>query len=222
MFTKADVGHVVGSFEQRIMLKRFPGKPIRNIPLYIYKMLPENIEKDFSKRKDIVFVSGFNHAPNKDGVIWFAKEVFPKVVEKYPDIIWHIVGSNVPDEIIRLGSRNIKIDGFLSDEQLEALYRSCRLAVVPLRYGAGVKGKVVEAAYNQIPLVTTSIGGEGLDKSVGAFLVEDDAMKMSVVINAVYSDFNRLRKISDSGKVFIEKYFTLDRAKEVILEDMGD
>lgn len=220
LFAKADVGHVVGSYEQKVMQEAFPDKPIRNIPLYIYENMPENIEKDFSRRRDILFVGGFNHTPNIDAVLWFAKEVFPKVLNKYPEIVWHIVGSNAPEEIQQLASEHIVLEGFVSDEQLEKLYRNCRLDVVPLRYGAGVKGKVVEAGYYQIPLVTTSIGGEGLDDTVGAFVMEDDADNMANLIIDLYTNYDELRKMSDSGKVFIEKYFTLQVAQNVLLQDL--
>ncbi len=220
LFDKADVCHVVGSYEQEVMQKVFPGKPIRNIPLYIYERVPESIQKDFSKRKDIIFVGGFNHKPNVDGVLWFANNVYPKIVEKHPDIIWHIVGSKVPSEIKALGNRNIVIEGFVSDEKLEQLYRECRLAVVPLRFGAGVKGKVVEAAYYQIPMITTSIGGEGLDDTVGAFIMEDDPDRMAELVASLYTQFDVLRTMSDAGEEFINKYFTLEVAESILLEDM--
>jgi glycosyltransferase involved in cell wall biosynthesis len=93
--------------------------------------------------------------------------------------------------------------------------------VVPLRFGAGVKGKVVEAAYNQIPIVTTSIGGEGLDNSFGAFIIEDNAEKMSEIIIKLYLDYSKLKQMSDSGKKLIEKYFSINRAKEVLLKDIN-
>lgn len=220
LFSKADVGHVVGSYEQKIIQKEFPDKPIRNIPLYIYEEMPEGIEKDFSKRKDILFVGGFNHHPNEDAVLWFGEKVYPHIVKKYPDIKWHIVGSNAPDTIKNLKSDNVILEGFVSDEELEELYRKCRLVVVPLRYGAGVKGKIVEAAYYQIPVVTTSIGGEGLDASAGAFVMEDDAEKMVILLEKLYTDFERLREMSDAGQRFIQKYFTLDAAEEVLLKDL--
>ena len=66
LFREADVGHVVGSYEQEVMQKAFPDKPIRNIPLYIYEALPKRIEKDFSRRKDLLTVGGFGHRPNID------------------------------------------------------------------------------------------------------------------------------------------------------------
>lgn len=220
LFTKTDVGHVVGSYEQGIMQKAFPDKPIRNIPLYIYDDILTDINKNFAERKDLIYVGGFGHAPNVDAVLWFGKEVFPKVLEKYPDMRWHVVGSKAPKEVEDLASENILIDGFLSDEDLHALYRVCRLAVVPLRVGAGVKGKVVEAAYYQIPLVTTSIGGEGLDTTVGNMILEDDADKMATAICELYEDYDRLKVMSDAGVEFISKYFTEEEAERVLREDM--
>ena len=95
------------------------------------------------------------------------------------------------------------------------------LQIVPLRFGSGVKGKIIEAAYNQIPIVTTSIGGEGIDNSFGTFIIEDDAEKMSEVIIKLYLDFSKLRQMSDSGKKFIETYFSINRAKEIIMKDIN-
>ena len=100
-------------------------------------------------------------------------------------------------------------------------YCNIIIKVVPLRFGAGVKGKIVEAAYNQIPIVTTSIGGEGLDNSLGAFIIEDDAEKMSEIIIKLYVDYSKLKQMSDSGKKFIETYFSNNRAKEIIMKDIN-
>lgn len=221
LFGKADVGHVVGSYEQEIMQKAFPHKPIRNIPLYIYDHLLSDINKDFSKRNDILYVGGFGHPPNIDAVLWFAKEVFPSVISKNPEIKWHVVGGKVPKEIEQLASNNIIIEGFVPDEYLENLYRTCRLAVVPLRFGAGVKGKVVEAGYFQIPLITTSIGAEGLNIDDGSMLIENDAQKMAELIECIYSDYDKLRELSDNGLNFIRKYFLLSEAERVIRLDVN-
>lgn len=221
LFSKADVGHVVGSYEQEIMQKYFPEKPIRNIPLYIYENTPDDINRDFASRKDIMYVGGFAHAPNIDAVMWFATEVFPKVVKNYPEIVWHVIGSNPPPEVQGLASANIIIDGFVSDEELEVFYRTCRMAVVPLRYGAGVKGKVVEAGYYQIPLVTTTIGAEGISTEEGSMKVVDDADKMAELIIELYDDYEELKRMSANGKPFIENHFTLQTAKSIIDCDLS-
>lgn len=220
LFEKADVGHVVGTYEQKLIQEKFPDKPIRNIPLYIYDHLADGIEKDFTKRKDILFVGGFNHKPNIDAVLWFADSVFPVLLEQYPEMIWYIVGSNPPAEIRRLANANIVVEGFVSDQKLEKRYRQCRIVVVPLRYGAGLKGKIVEAAYFQIPVVTTDIGGEGFDATVGSFVVENDAGKMAELIGRLYMDYELLKQMSDMGSALIQKYFMFDRAKAILAEDM--
>ena len=110
--------------------------------------------------------------------------------------------------------------GYLSDKDLKSLYQKCRIAIAPLRFGAGVKGKIVEAAYNQIPIITTSIGAEGLDNSLGVLLIEDDALKMAQLICSLYDDIEKLKKISYLEKIFIEKYFTPERAKKILLKDI--
>lgn len=220
LFGKADVGHVVGSFEQGIVQAAFPGKPIRNIPLYLYEKLPEDIGKDFARRRDLLYVGGFAHPPNTDAVLWFAKEVYPKVLERYPDMRWHVVGGNPPLEVQDLASEHILIEGFLPDGELEKRYRSCRMSVVPLRYGAGVKGKVVEAAYYQIPLLTTSIGAEGLSREEAFLRVEDTAEGFAEAICSLYGDYPKLREMSDNGVRFIEKYFTLAEAERVLRLDV--
>lgn len=220
LFREADVGHVVGSYEQKIMQDAFPGKPIRNIPLYIYEELPKGIEKDFSKRKDLLYVGGFGHHPNVDCVLWFGREVFPRILEREPEIVWHIVGNKPPEEIQTLAGEHIVIHGFVPDEELEALYRRCRMAVVPLRYGAGVKGKVVEACYYQIPLVTTTIGAEGLSMEEEAMLVEDDGGKLAEMICNLYTNPRELRRLSDNCEKFIRNHFMLEEAERVIRQDI--
>ena len=101
IFSKVDVIHVVGSFEQKYLKERYKNKIIRNIPLFFYSNHLSNIEKNFSKRKNIVFV-GSSHTPNIDGVLWFYNEVYPNIINKFPDIIWYIIGSNENDKIKRL------------------------------------------------------------------------------------------------------------------------
>ncbi|MFA9375920.1 MAG: glycosyltransferase [Lachnotalea sp.] len=216
LFNKADVIHVVGSYEQQVIQKEVKDKPVRNIPLYIYETILEDINKDFSERQDIIFVGGFGHPPNIDAVLWFSKEIFPKILEKHPEVKWYVVGSKVTPEIQALNSEHIIIKGFVPDDELDQMYRACRMAVVPLRVGAGVKGKVVEAAYYQIPLVTTSIGGEGLSAEEGAFLMEDEGDKMAQIINELYDDYDRLNEISDNGIKFIQKYFMLSEAERIL------
>ena len=220
IFSKADIIHVVGIYELNILKEKYKSKIIRNIPLFFYDKLLKNIEKDFSKRKDLIFVGNFLHSPNVDAVLWFYNEIFPEIVEKFPDIIWHIIGAKNGELISKINTKNVKFEGSLSDEDLLSLYQKCRISIAPLRFGAGVKGKIIEAAYNQIPMITTSIGGEGLDNSYGAFIIQDDAKKMSKIICELYTNYSKLKKMSDSGKLFIKNYFSKKAAKKILMKDI--
>ena len=217
IFSKVDVIYVVGGYEYNILKNQIQNKIVRNIPLYIYENQYKNIEKNFSKREGLIFVGGM-HDTNIDAVNWFSKEVYPLILDKYPDMIWYIATNNIY-EIKNIESKNIKILYKLSDEELHLYYQKARIAIAPLRFGAGVKGKVVEAAYNQIPMVTTSIGAEGLDKSIGSFVIVDSSEKMAEIICELYLDFPKLKKMSRSGKLLIYRYFSKKLAKEILLKD---
>ena len=195
---------------------------IKLLGIFLYFFMKSkliNIEKDFSKRKDIIFVGRFSHSPNVDAVMWFNGEIFPKIIEVFPNIVWYIIGNDANYEIKRLRSKNINIIENMSEEKLFHLYQKCRIAIAPLRFGAGVKGKIIEAAYNQIPMITTSIGAEGLPQSE-AFIIENEPKKIADIICKLYTDYEKLKKMSDSGGIFIEKYFSKSKAKEIIIKDL--
>lgn len=216
IFQKTDVIWVVGSYEQEIVAKQFPNKLVMNIPLYIYEKPKDEPARSFEERRDMIFVGGFGHPPNRDCVLWFAREVFPAVLAKYPDIKWYIVGSKPPEDVLALASDNIIVTGFVSDAKLDELYASCRLAVVPLRVGAGVKGKVLEAVYNRIPLVTTPIGAEGISLEEEAFIVAEPDRNMAKVINDLYTDFEGLKAIADRSGLFIDRHYSEKTAIEAV------
>ena len=219
LFDKSDVVYAVGDFEKSIIQKEFPDKKVRNIPLYIYDHI-EQKEYKFTERKDILFVGGFNHKPNNDAVMWFCKEIFPLVISRYPDLKFYIIGSNPTDEVKNLNSQNIIVKGFVTDDELISFYNKCRLVVVPLRYGAGVKGKIVEALYNQIPIITTSIGAEGLAGSEEALTIADTAIEFSEKLIEMYNNSDRLKIICQKSYEYISCNFMRKNALEIVLQDI--
>jgi len=118
----------------------------------------------FEDRRGLLFVGGFNHRPNTDAVVWFVREVLPLVRQKLPDVDFTIAGANPPPEVTDLVNTDshVRVTGRISDEALAALYEQSRVAVAPLRFGAGVKGKVVESLMKGLPMVTTTVGSQGL------------------------------------------------------------
>ena len=162
----------------------------------------------FEARKDIMFIGGFRHGPNVDGIMWFIKEVFPKILEKHPDIKLTVAGAFPPQELLDCENEHIKVTGFISDEELNKLYKTTRLIVVPLRYGAGIKGKVIEAMYNGVPVVTTKCGAEGIETDA---LVVDETL---LSINDLYENKERLLELSKKEYEFMVNSYSMDNAKE--------
>ena len=220
LFNKSDIIHVVGNYEQSLIQKEMPNKIVRNIPLYIYDEFFKN-KNGFKDRKDILFVGGFRHKPNEDAVLWFMNEIWPFVAKQNPQMKFYIVGSNPSEQIKALHSERVIVTGFISDEELETLYTSCRLVVAPLRYGAGVKGKIVEAIYYQIPVVTTSIGAEGLVDAEQVMIVENNYEKFAAKICTLYDDEINWNYFSEQEAKYICKHFSENAAISIINKDFN-
>lgn len=222
LFHAVDVIHVVGSYEQKVLQEQILDKPIRNIPLFPYDSVysVNSLVPGFSDRNDLLFVGGFNHKPNYDGIVWFIDHILPLIKMSIPDIKLFIVGSNPPDDLIQKQSSNIIITGYVTDNELERYYATSRVVVVPLRYGAGVKGKVVEALYHQVPVVTTSIGAEGLQEIDGVLTVTNHENEFSNAVIRIYNDANTWTINSKASIGYVEKYFTVEAAKEILSLDI--
>ena len=194
-------------------------------------------ETDYAKREGLLFVGGFAHPPNEDGVLWFVKDVFPKIREKVPDMNFYIVGSKAPEEITALGAEpektGIHVLGYVSDEELAALYQKTKITVVPLRYGAGVKGKVVEAIYNGAVVVTTSVGAEGIPdpERVLATVNETEtelrehpeavAESFAEAVLKLYRNDGMLAAISSETQRYIKLHYSMDAAWRIIAPDFA-
>ena len=195
--------------EIEIIKQGIPGKDVRYVPPYTID--PFEMPYDPAKRKGILFVGGFAHPPNVDAVLWFAKEIFPDIRAKYPEIIFHIAGSNPPGMINDLAGPGIEIHADIDDIALRTLYCSVRLAVVPLRYGAGVKGKTVEAMGFGVPVVSAQCGLEGLPEEMGKAAILWGNMNEEIVstIVSAYNDLTLLIETSAKGLESSHRWFSL-------------
>jgi glycosyltransferase involved in cell wall biosynthesis len=222
VISRADIVYYPSIIEIEEIKKQFPDIKAKVLLAWMYERIEWSNENDFEKRKDLLFVGGFSHPPNLDGVLWFLKEIYPNILKHLPDIRFFIVGSNPPEQLLKLKSENIIITGYVSDLELSDYYNKCRLVVVPLRYGAGVKGKVVEAMYYQLPVITTSIGAEGIEDIEKTVIVEDEAKAFSERIIEIYNDYSKLNDMSKKSVEYINNYYSTDVVKANILKDFHD
>nr|WP_300807369.1 glycosyltransferase [uncultured Acetatifactor sp.] len=214
---KADMNYYPSAIECDAIHAIDPSIPVKAITAYVYEGF-EKTEYEMEQRSGILFVGGFGHTPNLDAVLWFLEGIYPEV-HRRTNAPFYIVGSKAPESITGLAIDGVIVKGFVSEGELAELYHNARMAVVPLRYGAGVKGKVVEALYYGIPLVTTSVGAEGICSIEDAAIVKDAEQELIDAICSAYTDAGTLKEMSRKGQALARQSYSTDAVWDIIKED---
>ncbi|MBT5222952.1 MAG: glycosyltransferase, partial [Gammaproteobacteria bacterium] len=179
--------------------------------------------KTFADRRNIVFVGGYQHTPNVDAVHYFVTEIMPLLRKQLPGVRFYAVGSKPPADIQALASEDIIITGFVED--LTPLLDKMRISVAPLRYGAGIKGKIGTAMVVGLPVVATSLAAEGMSLNDGEdILVADGAEDVAKTITKLYQDESLWNRISKNGLMFADQAWGAEAAWEIfaaIVADLG-
>ncbi|MBI4975664.1 glycosyltransferase, partial [Candidatus Peregrinibacteria bacterium] len=216
IFERSDIIITISDFEKKLLERDFDGKSVYVIPTYIYDDVFLNQDfPGYDERRDILFVGGFAHGPNVDAISWFVKEIFSNIEKDLPGVKLNIIGSNPPEEVLRLKSGKINILGFVPEEELKKYYLNSKLILAPLRFGAGVKGKIIEAISYNVPVITTSIGAEGIERGNEFLVVGNNANTFAKNIIAVYKDERKWHKINVSEKKYAREYLSKDRAGKI-------
>jgi glycosyltransferase involved in cell wall biosynthesis len=160
---------------------------------------------DFEQRSGLVFIGSYNHPPNIDAVIWLCQEIMPIVWESHPEICLTLLGSNVKDEVKALASEKVIVTGYVPE--VDPYFLKNRVFVAPLRFGAGMKGKIGQSMSYGLPVVTTSIGAEGMGlKDSYDVLIADDPRSLASSIIKLYYDRELWVRISQNSLETIEQY----------------
>lgn len=157
-------------------------------------------------RPVLSFVGGFAHDPNTDAVLYFCSDVLPLIRSEVPDVVFNIIGNAPPPEVQALASDTVRIHGYVPDTG--PLLRATLISVAPLRYGAGMKGKVGEAMSMGLPVVTTSVGAEGFGLTPDAnVLVGDTPQEFATHAVHLIRDASLRQRIGLGGhRLMQEKY----------------
>ena len=173
--------------------------------------------RGYDERRDIVFIGGFDHQPNVDAVLFFAHEIFPLVRERIAGAVLQVIGPYPTPEISGLASDRIKILGFVPD--VKPYFDRARLSVAPLRFGAGVKGKVNQSMSLGVPTVVTDVAAEGmyLTHEVDA-MIADGAEHFADAVVRLWSSPDLWLKISANGIRSLHQHFSVEAATRPIEE----
>ncbi len=208
----SDLTIAITDDEKEALLSEVPGLAVAVLP---------NIHPVFSRveavqaRSDLFFIGSFLHPPNVDAVFYFVREVFPLILRRIPDVRFHIAGSDMPYSVRALKSKSVNPLGYVRD--VTPWFQRARIFVAPLRHGAGMKGKVGQSLAFGLPVVTTSVGAEGMGlvHEVDVLIAEDAADFAEAVIR-LYSDDNLWQRMSCGGQDLMKRHFSKDAVGRVL------
>jgi glycosyltransferase involved in cell wall biosynthesis len=173
-------------------------------------------ELPLDQRDHVLFVGGFGHPPNVDAARFLAASVMPLVWERAPHALLWIIGSKPPPEVLELHGGRISVLGYVPD--LWPYYRRARVSVNPLRFGSGVKGKILASMEAGVPVVTTSIGNEGIGLEPGLEgLIADDAAGLAEQVVRLFEDHALHRGLAEEGRRAFTERFGRERALHDLL-----
>ncbi|MGB3787500.1 MAG: glycosyltransferase [Phormidesmis sp.] len=210
---RADLTILISPDEETVVREQIPSAKTAVIP--IARDIPGR-KRGFQGRQDICFLGGFSHTPNIDAVEYFVSEIWDLVREHLPDCRFIVAGSNIPDSIQRLSCENIIIEGFVPE--LHTLFERVKLSIAPLRYGAGMKGKVVSSLSFGVPVVATSIAAEGMGLTHGLDVsIANEPASFANLITQIYRSEAAWERLSQNGLDTARSKFSLDKLSPKII-----
>lgn len=209
----ADLTWVVSEFERGLLAQIDPALAVAVVS-NVHRIGADS--PPFEDRSDLVFVGSFRHPPNVDAANWLVGEILPLVQQQLPDIRLHLVGADAPESVLALGRQpGVRFHGHVPD--LDALLDRSRISVAPLRFGAGIKGKINHSLARGMPVVATSCAVEGMFLADGVdVLVADSAGHFAEAIVRLHSDARLWQALRVAGIENTRRFFSREAAREVI------
>ena len=195
LIDKADETWVVSECERKVILEQRPRAAVEVVSNIVDA---PGSNTPFSLRRDLLFIGGFQHTPNVDAVVFFVRDIYPLVRERLPGVRFYIIGDKAPPAVTTLANEHVIVTGLQRD--VRPYFESVKLSVAPLRWGAGVKGKVNQSMGFGVPVVGTSVAVEGMDLvDREEILIADTAEDFARAIVELYESEDLWQRISDNG-----------------------
>lgn len=208
---QADASIVVSEHEQRLLAEELPSARVAVVPL-----MREISRTDFPAwqgRQHLAFIGGFQHQPNIDAVNYFLDEIWPIVQARRPELVFHVIGSHLPDTLKERHAPNVEWVGYVP--AIEPWLDRIRLTIAPLRYGAGAKGKVVSSLLNGVPCVATSVAAEGMGLRIGQDILScHNPQEFAEAIIKVHDDADMWSSLSLHGFETISQKYSIEYAQQ--------
>ena len=210
LIRQADETWVTSSVEQKLLREKWPEKSIQLVSNIVD--IPGS-STPFELRRDFLFIGGFQHTPNTDAVLFFLRKIYPIVKARLRVAKFYIIGDKAPPDVVALAGENIVITGLQRD--VRPFFESVRLSIAPLRFGAGVKGKINQSMAWGVPVVATSLAVEGMELTFGEdVLVADEPEEFARALVTLYESPELWNRLSQNGIEKTRSLYSTEVARE--------
>lgn len=220
IFRRVDCVLTPSADEVPVIQELAPRQEVRVLPPYFFPVGDGSLvdsQPPLRNRDAIIFVGGYDHLPNVDGAEVLVTEVMPYVWQRVPRARVLLVGSDPPPSVRALAGDRVEVLGHVSD--LSSAYARARMSVSPLRFGSGVKGKIVSSLEAGVPVVTTTIGNEGIALEPGIeALIADQPEAIAANVVRLFEDPDFLKSLAAAGHRAVFERFSEDRARQALFD----
>ena len=217
LIARSDHALLVSQYELDLVRRELPSARLHLLSNIHHVRAPKS---NFSERRDLLFLGGLQHPPNRDALRWYVESIAPLLRRLLPGVRLHVIGSTDTDATGLWSRDDVLLHGRVAD--LGPWLESCRLSIAPLRFGAGVKGKLNTAMAHGLPVVATSVAAEAMHLQDGRdVLLADDAESFAAAIVRVYADAELWGALSAGGLVNVRNHFSAAQACAVLRELLG-
>lgn len=209
---ESDITLVVSRHELDVLAQNVPGADVR-ILANVHEIHGRRVP--YAERRDLVFLGNFEHEPNVDAVQYLVECIIPLVRPRLPGVVLHVIGHAGKQRIGELACEDVVVHGFVED--LSAFMDRCRIALAPLRYGAGVKGKINMAMSYGLPVIASSIAAEGMALADGRdVLIADAPEAFCDAVVRLYQDGSLWHQLSEQGLENVQRHFSYESAQNAL------
>ena len=213
LLKRVDCTIVTSPVEEEILRKEDPDA---NIIVFPYMIDVVGTSVGFTPRRDLMFLGGYRHTPNIDAAEWFVAEIWPKLADRLPEANLLIAGASPTESVKALANDRIDVTGMIPE--LGPVFDQTRVFVAPIRYGAGIKGKVATAMAHGVPVVATSCAAEGMYlENERDLVIVDDPDAFAEHVFTLYTDADAWAKFSRSGQDFVTEHNSMIKGRNTIL-----
>lgn len=220
---RCDLSLIISSFEIELLtgVLKIDKNQLLLLPFMVGEITETEIGPMYGERSDFIFIGGGKHAPNLNAITYLKTEIWPLVRQHLPEAKLNICGSYFPEQVLKMHNTE---QGFLVQGRVEdakAVMQQARVCLAPLRFGAGIKGKLLDAMRYGTPSITTDIGAEGMHGILewNGF-IQNEPQEFANSAVRLYTEKKIWKKAQEQGKTLINTLYSEKNLTKIFTEKL--